>query len=239
MARPPPPPCRRRAPPWPGPRGTPRRGRSRGSPPRAGRSSSPASPPTPTRRRRARSTARRRSMPTCAACRRSGSPRRGLPLQRGQVAGLPRRARAGGLGPPPAVLGDRVVDHRHGRHPRVVGGAAGPLLRHARGVDRHVGAGLALGVLVPGPRPVGAEGPARRPASPSTCRPTASVVRCTVDSDSVRPASRGRTSSAATAKLPTTPAMQTAWVAPGVRSPASSPRSWSPGQWPRWHVLQW
>ena len=74
-----------------------------------------------------------RSIPTCAACRRSGSPRAAMPVQRRPGSGR-RTAAVGpsGRGPAVAGLGHGVVDHRHGDHPPLGLGPARALLAAPR-----------------------------------------------------------------------------------------------------------
>ncbi len=75
----------------------------------------------------------------------------------------------------------------------------------------------------------------RRPMS----SPTASLVRSTVDSETRRPASFLSTTSAASPKLSTAPAMQTSSRAPGVSACGDSPRVSSQGTVPLPQDRQW
>ena len=69
--------------------------------------------------------------------------------------------------------------------------------------------------------------------------PAASLVRSTVDSETRRPASLRSTTSAASAKLSTAPAMQTSSRAPGVNAWRDSPRASSQGTVPVPQDRQW
>src|SRR6185312_3985425 len=75
----------------------------------------------------------------------------GLSLQRGEIPGLPGGTTAARLGPLFSLLGDRVIDHRHGRHPPLSSRRFWTLLGHSSRVDRDIGAGLPVGVFMPGP----------------------------------------------------------------------------------------
>ena len=128
-----------------------------------------------------------------------------------------------------AGLGHGVVDHRHRHHPPLGPGPVGPLQADAGGVERDVGAGLPLGVLVPGPVPRRRRRSRPRPAGRRCRAPAASVARSTVDSETRRPASFGRTTVGGLGEAVERPGQADGLAGPGVsasagRAAASGPR---------------
>ena len=228
---PPPPPARRGAAPWPTRPGTPRRGRSPGSPPPPAGSCRAGSPPARCRRRDRATQRSARSIPTWPPCRRSGSARsasgRTWPRSAPASAAAGRR-----VGPPQPVLGDRVVDHADVGHPPLGRRAARPLLADAGGVHGDVGARPCPRRPCARPSRPRAERLARPPAARPTPPPAASVARSAVDSLTRSPASRARTFVGRLGEAVLHAGQADRLVGAGVRSAAPRPKRRHAGQWP-------
>jgi hypothetical protein len=163
-------------------------------------------------------------MPTCEACRRSGSPTPACP----PVSPHTYRACPG----TPALNTIPTAAIR----PSAFAPFAPCIRTPVRSADTYP-------TVLPSASRDHSQSTARPNVSPAanrspTSTPTRSVTRSTVDSLTRSPHSLGNVRSAASAKLDSTPARATASLAPRLRSPPPSPNRASRGQCPAWQCGQ-